>query len=328
MANKINGNDVPQPLPCPPFHNITGLDNFRDIGGYVSSIRSSSGALQQVRRGIVFRSADPSHVVDEGIAAMAALGISTVYDLRSGPEVSKPGKVKEWAGAKRVFLPVFLDEDYSPEAIAHRFKNYASKGSEGFVWAYTTILSSSASPTHPKTPLRTILNHLLGKLTTTTTTTTTMATKDDLASPLSRAYTSFLPSPFLLHCAGGKDRTGVLTAVILSLLGVDNATIANEYALTELGLATHREIMVSRLLADPAFADLGIDEEGIRRFSGAKRENMLAFLAHVKERYGGIEAVVRTQAGLTSEELAALRAVMLVAYDTEVKSVGGEMNKL
>lgn len=155
-----------------------------------------------------------------------------------------------------------------------------------------------------------------------------MATKDDLASPLSRAYTSFLPSPFLLHCAGGKDRTGVLTAVILSLLGVDNATIANEYALTELGLATHREIMVSRLLADPAFADLGIDEEGIRRFSGAKRENMLAFLAHVKERYGGIEAVVRTQAGLTSEELAALRAVMLVAYDTEVKSVGGEMNKL
>lgn len=130
MANKINGNDVPQPLPCPPFHNITGLDNFRDIGGYVSSIRSSSGALQQVRRGIVFRSADPSHVVDEGIAAMAALGISTVYDLRSGPEVSKPGKVKEWAGAKRVFLPVFLDEDYSPEAIAHRFKNYASKGSE------------------------------------------------------------------------------------------------------------------------------------------------------------------------------------------------------
>jgi len=63
---------------------------------------------------------------------MNDLRITHVYDLRSNPEIERAeaagrGGVVEWEGAKRVFVPVFRDADYSPEGVAVRFKAYASK---------------------------------------------------------------------------------------------------------------------------------------------------------------------------------------------------------
>lgn len=50
------------------------------------------------------------------------------------------------------------------------------------------------------------------------------------------------PKPLLLHCTAGKDRTGVLCAIILALCGVDDETISREYELTEKGLEAWRAI--------------------------------------------------------------------------------------
>jgi hypothetical protein len=66
------------------------------------------------------------------------LGITHVYDLRSKVEIDRAhGKTlaaewqpREWPGSKRVFVPVFLDQDYSPEALAVRFGQYSHHSSE------------------------------------------------------------------------------------------------------------------------------------------------------------------------------------------------------
>lgn len=64
------------------------------------------------------------------------LGIRLVYDLRSAVEIargldSKNGfPIREWEGSERKFVPVFLDQDYSPEALALRYKNYAAESAE------------------------------------------------------------------------------------------------------------------------------------------------------------------------------------------------------
>lgn len=119
-------------IPSPPFIAIEGLPNFRDIGGY--PIASAPG--KTVRRGIVFRSSEPSKVTDQGVAKLQELKITDVYDLRSRQEMEKEARegqgrqAKEWEGAKRIFAPVFVDGDYSPEALALRFKNYADDSSE------------------------------------------------------------------------------------------------------------------------------------------------------------------------------------------------------
>lgn len=67
------------------------------------------------------------------------LGITRVYDLRSAVEIDRSrGKMllagdwqpREWPGCERVFVPVFLDQDYSPEALAVRFGQYSHDSSE------------------------------------------------------------------------------------------------------------------------------------------------------------------------------------------------------
>jgi protein tyrosine/serine phosphatase len=59
--------------------------------------------------------------------------------------------------------------------------------------------------------------------------------------------------PLIIHCTAGKDRTGVLCALILSLCGVDDETIANEYALTEIGLSTEwKKAVIAHLMENPA----------------------------------------------------------------------------
>lgn len=111
-------------LPSPPFITLAGLDNLRDAGGY--PIANQPG--KAVRRGIVFRAAEPSNVDDAGAAILTdQLGITHIYDLRSQVELAKkPGLAWDAGGrAKRVFVPVFTDKDYSPEALALRFRNYA-----------------------------------------------------------------------------------------------------------------------------------------------------------------------------------------------------------
>jgi hypothetical protein len=105
------------------FIAIPGVLNFRDIGGY--PVSSQPG--KEVRRSVVYRSADPSQATEEGVARIRQLAISTVYDLRSEPEVRQVGRYASFGealGAKRIFAPVFREVDYSPEAVAVRFKTY------------------------------------------------------------------------------------------------------------------------------------------------------------------------------------------------------------
>lgn len=71
----------------------------------------------------------------------------------------------------------------------------------------------------------------------------------------------------LVHCTAGKDRTGVLVALVLKLVGVEDRVIAEEYALTELGLAQWREMIVEYLSQD---LEMHGGREGAERMIGAR----------------------------------------------------------
>jgi hypothetical protein len=133
------------PLPAPPFVHIPVLPNFRDCGGYpvananTTTSRNHSGdgkTNKIIRRGILFRSSEPSMLTEDGVVILRkTLGITHVFDLRSKPEIERDAKLdgrqpREWDGARRVFAPVFLDEDYSPEAVAKRYAHFSSAEGE------------------------------------------------------------------------------------------------------------------------------------------------------------------------------------------------------
>jgi hypothetical protein len=116
-------------LPSPPFVCVSGIHNFRDLGGYAVSPAFS------VRRHVIYRCGEPSKVTQDGIETLKSLGVTHMYDLRSKIEIDRNkdatwGGIKEWDGCERVFAPVFIDQDYNPENLALRFKDYACEGTE------------------------------------------------------------------------------------------------------------------------------------------------------------------------------------------------------
>lgn len=107
------------------------------------------------------------------------------------------------------------------------------------------------------------------------------------------------PGGVAVHCSGGKDRTGVVTALALAVAGVDDAYIVADYVATgeRLDLVNERNFPKN----DPEALERAIRLHG--RMDAAVLTGMLG---HLAETYGGTEGYLR-QGGLTSGQLDALR---------------------
>ena len=112
------------------------------------------------------------------------------------------------------------------------------------------------------------------------------------------------PGPAVFHCAAGKDRTGVISAVLLGLLGVPDEIIIADYAATQEGL----EAIVDRLMSlDGYRAMLSALPPDTMHADPATMETLLA---RMRERWGSIDGYART-AGLSADARARLRASLL-----------------
>ena len=107
------------------------------------------------------------------------------------------------------------------------------------------------------------------------------------------------PGAVVVHCAAGKDRTGLVTALALSVAGAEPEVVAADYALTAERLAPYLEDALAEV-EDPK------QREVFRRHSTTPAEFMLDVFEHLEDRYGGAAAYLRA-GGMTEEQLAALR---------------------
>jgi protein-tyrosine phosphatase len=108
--------------------------------------------------------------------------------------------------------------------------------------------------------------------------------------------------PLVFHCAAGKDRTGLIAATVLSLLDVDDDTIADDYALTDAAI----EKLVARA-RDRAHA---VGRAPADHFMRAEAETMHEVLAWVRSEHGGFETYA-LEHGFTAGELALLRSALI-----------------
>lgn len=112
------------------------------------------------------------------------------------------------------------------------------------------------------------------------------------------------PGGVLVHCHAGKDRTGIVTALVLSLLGVDEEVIADDYALTSLNLEPLILEWLDSLTDDPG------ERERLRTLADPVREVMLDTLAHLRNRHGSAAAYLEA-AGLSEAQFERLRSRLL-----------------
>jgi protein-tyrosine phosphatase len=99
----------------------------------------------------------------------------------------------------------------------------------------------------------------------------------------------------VVHCVGGKDRTGLLCAFLLDLAGVGREEIAADYAVSEERLRPRHEAWLAE-------AETEAERERIHRIAHTPAEAMLGVLDALERRYGGVRAYLRT-AGLDEDEL-------------------------
>jgi protein-tyrosine phosphatase len=109
--------------------------------------------------------------------------------------------------------------------------------------------------------------------------------------------------PSVFHCAGGKDRTGMTAALLLSWLGVDRETVLDDYELTGSCASPERLAAVTDL-----FVQEGIPRPVADGLLSAPRWAMAEALALLDDDYGGIEPYLRGPAGMSAESLGSLRA--------------------
>ncbi|MGV8855648.1 MAG: tyrosine-protein phosphatase [Devosia sp.] len=115
-----------------------------------------------------------------------------------------------------------------------------------------------------------------------------------------RAIVSAPPGLVLFHCTAGKDRTGVIAALLLLAAGVEHDDIVADYALTAAATGLLDQLRQNALQA-------GGKPDHVDRMLASDAATMIAMLSHLETRYGDIDRYL-AGIGLTPSETASLVA--------------------
>lgn len=182
--------------------SLDGASNFRDMGGYATTRGT-------VRFSEVYRSGRLPKLTDDDLSVLEALGIRTVVTLLTADDVDEYGPDRLPTGARLVELPID-----SPTA------------TELANGARTALSTGDFSAIPPAMNLR--IHRLL--------------VVDGRAQygDLLRLIADSENRPLVFHCSHGVHRTGTAAAILLALLGVDWATIRDDYLASN--IAREREV--------------------------------------------------------------------------------------
>jgi protein-tyrosine phosphatase len=120
--------------------------------------------------------------------------------------------------------------------------------------------------------------------------------------PIARVITTLAETtaPVVYHCAAGKDRTGVVSAVILGLLGVDEKVIVADYALTQDNL----DQIIERLLSTTGYQTMlrALPPDTLH----ARPQTMISLLDKLRAKYGSMQGYAEA-AGVPAAAIERLR---------------------
>jgi protein-tyrosine phosphatase len=244
---------------------LPGTVNLRDVGGYPVEGAGGGGADgggagegKTVRWGTLLRS-DALHRLDgSGRAALSALGLRTVVDLRTDVEVRVAPTALDDAGVQTFHVPLF----------------------------------DAAAIGRLPPELAAVYRYMI----------------DDCGAAIASAIGLLCRDgalPGLVHCTAGKDRTGLVVALVLEVLGVPDEIIAADYALSEAYLDGGTARAISRIRAISGvgrWLDLGA--------LGASPQIIHDALARVRSRSGTVSEYLIGN-GLTAGDLRNLRAALV-----------------
>ncbi len=254
------------------FVQLEGVLNFRDFGGY-------DAAGGRVARGKLYRSASFHAATDSDIVRLNALGVRFVLDLRLPME--REHEPSRWPGAacqtiakdeeSAAGLPPHLVALMQRDVSADSIREYMRGAYRGF-------------PFNPR--------HIA----------------------LFRTWFAELAKeggPAVVHCAAGKDRTGMICALTLHALGVDEATILTDYELTNRAIDVEARMPRIKRHMEGRMGR-SIDEDALRPMLGVDVEYLDAGLKEIRAQHGSLDAYLEDALGVDADVRAALRTQLVM----------------
>lgn len=257
---------------------LEGASNFRDFGGY----QTADGRF--VKLGMLYRSDRLSGLTEADFAALEDRRIRLICDLRRPNEVQMGPTVWPEHSRPEALHVSLLTEASGPDVMSR-------------VLADSDIRSNPARSRLEMIGLYRRLAREPGALEGYKVIFERLA-RDD-------AY------PFLVHCSAGKDRTGVVCALIHAILGVPEADIREDFMLTVKhydGLKNLEE-RVPQIMAGVSFSDWTV--EALAPIFTVEDAYLQAFLDAVAEDHGDAAAFLTGAVGLSREVLEAIRGRLL-----------------
>jgi protein-tyrosine phosphatase len=219
---------------------------------------------RHTRSGLIYRAGTLSRLTPSDLAQLAQLKLHSVFDLREGYEHDEEGHDQLWPGATLITLPTSLGR----EAMIAQLR------SDPLAFRMADFYIASLAPRAAYHA------HLIKRL------------------------VAQLEQPLVFHCSAGKDRTGIVAALLLRLVGVEDEAIIADYHLTETLLGQYEVAQAER------FRGYGLPEAAIQELLGAGPGNMQACLKALDDQFGSAEGYL-LQGGLAPQTLDRLRAVWL-----------------
>lgn len=252
----------------PPLPVLDRIENMRDLGG----MPGHRGLL--VRRGRLFRSGSPHRMTETDREALERLDIRTMIDLRSEWEQSH--SPYEWPAGRKVSAPVAHDDRVS--VIFRRFEEgtLTSEELEDW-WGLTRVYDA---PFEHIDALRVVFDALAE------------------ADP---------GEAVLFHCTGGKDRTGLVAALVLEALGVARDAIREDFVRSNVDV----EALMARSPDFAAFMEMArrsrLTPDAIFSLTGVRSEWLDTLLEGIEERCGSVTGYLAHEVGIGEAGIERLR---------------------
>jgi protein-tyrosine phosphatase len=232
-----------------PWIDLEGAVNVRDLGG----LPGENG--RQTVGGRLLRGDNLQDLTPADVARLVHdIGVTTVVDLRSSAELESegPAPLDAVPGVRHAHHPVLPELGSATDAIAEALLTRIRRDKSRF----------------PDDPT---CGHYLGYL-------------EDRPDQVVAALQSIARAQgaALVHCAAGKDRTGVVVALALTAAGVRPDAVIADYAAT----GDRVEAILSRLRKSRTYAR-DIDSQPLVAHL-ARPETMAAFLQQMEAHYGGV----------------------------------------
>lgn len=228
---------------------------------------------RRVRRGRIFRSNSLDGLTPSGREAFRRLGVGVVVDLRAVSE-REANPAPNFEGVRYV-----ASDKLSPSDVAESILGLNDAPEETWRAGWQEFYHSLPIAFAPE--YRELFRVLLD-------------TEDSV----------------VVNCSAGKDRTGVVSALLLASLGVPRQAIVSDYVISDRGLGTDRAVV--RMLSDDMSDRFGELPDYARALMlGADPFFLEAVLDRIEKDYGSVDGYLETHLGISAAELENLRKVML-----------------